>query len=68
MRTVELTPRQEQVMRLLETGATNQEIADAVGMNINSLKNMLTTIYTKLGARQRTEAVYLWRQRKEATT
>lgn len=52
-------------MRLLETGATNQEIADALKMNINSLKNMLTTIYTKLGARQRTEAVYLWRQRQE---
>lgn len=54
-------------MRMLETGATNQEIADQLKMQRNSLKNMLSMIYTKLGARQRTEAVWLWRQRNDSS-
>lgn len=54
-----LTPRDRLVMRILASGATNREIAARLGLREQTVKNRLSTIYGKLGLRNRLElAVY----------
>jgi DNA-binding NarL/FixJ family response regulator len=52
-----LTSRQQEVLRLLEQGRSNKEIARALALSESTVKIHLAAIYRSLGARNRTEAV-----------
>lgn len=55
----ELTPRERELLRFLGEGCGNREIAAAMGLSDHTVKFHLRSIYAKLGARTRTEAVSL---------
>ena len=52
-----LTPREEEVLRLMAGGYSNREIARALGTAEGTVKNHASTILSKLGVRDRTRAV-----------
>jgi DNA-binding NarL/FixJ family response regulator len=52
-----LTGRESQVVRLMAGGYSNREIADALGTAEGTVKNHVSSILAKLGARDRTRAV-----------
>ena len=52
-----LTPRQMQILEGLVRGLTNQNIATELGIREDRVKGHVNTIFTKLGAANRTEAV-----------
>src|SRR4051812_33879149 len=54
-----LTARELQVLRLAAAGRGNQAIADELFITASTVKNHLTRIMAKLGARNRTEAAVL---------
>ncbi|HEX6032065.1 MAG TPA: helix-turn-helix transcriptional regulator [Tepidiformaceae bacterium] len=58
---VALTPRQEEVLRLLERGYTNAEVAEALGISPDGAKFHVGEIIGKLGVSTREEAVAAWR-------
>jgi two-component system nitrate/nitrite response regulator NarL len=51
-----LSPRENQVLALVTDGYSNQEIADALGIAYNTVKNHLRSILAKLGVRNRAQA------------
>jgi LuxR family transcriptional regulator, maltose regulon positive regulatory protein len=59
----ELTEREIAVLRMLAGSLTQREIASALYVSVNTLKTHTRTIYRKLGASSRVEAVALSRQR-----
>jgi len=52
-----LTPREREVLSYLHLGYTNQQIGLALGSASRTVRNQLSSIYTKLGVSGRTEAV-----------
>ena len=52
-----LSPREREVIRLVATGATNREIARALGVGEETVKTLLTRTFDKLGVRRRAQAV-----------
>jgi DNA-binding NarL/FixJ family response regulator len=55
----ELTPREREVLELLATGLTNQEIAARLGLAEKTIKHHMTNILAKLQVRSRVEAALL---------
>ncbi|PRX96038.1 response regulator [Allonocardiopsis opalescens] len=53
----ELTERELEVLRLVAEGCSNREIAEALFLAEGTVKNRVSTILLKLGARDRTKAV-----------
>lgn len=53
----ELTDREREVLRLMAEGYSNRQIAGALFLAEGTAKNHVSTILTKLGARDRTNAV-----------
>jgi DNA-binding NarL/FixJ family response regulator len=51
-----LSSRELEVLRLIATGKTNREIADALVIAEGTVKNHVTSILGKLGVRDRTQA------------
>jgi DNA-binding NarL/FixJ family response regulator len=51
-----LTPREEDVLRLVARGLINKEIADELQVSLETIRGHLKNIYTKLHVRSRTEA------------
>jgi DNA-binding NarL/FixJ family response regulator len=56
-----LTARETAVIEALATGATYLAIADELGIGINTVRTHIRSIYDKIGAESRTEAVNLAR-------
>jgi DNA-binding NarL/FixJ family response regulator len=54
-----LTQRESETLALVVQGLRNQEIADALFLGVNTVKTHLKSLYRKLGARNRAEAVAL---------
>ncbi|MEV4714875.1 response regulator transcription factor [Micromonospora sp. NPDC049374] len=52
-----LTEREQEVLRLVAHGYSNREIAEGLFLAEGTVKNHVSTILTKLGARDRTNAV-----------
>jgi DNA-binding NarL/FixJ family response regulator len=50
-----LTPRERQILDLVAQGRSNVEIARRLGIEVQTVKNRLTEIYAKTGARNRVE-------------
>jgi len=61
--TAGLTNREIEVLRLIATGATNREVADALVISEGTVKNHLSNIFSRLGLRDRTQAVMYARER-----
>lgn len=53
---IKLTRREKDVLSLLVKGYSNKEIADAVFISEKTVKNHLTSIFRKLGVKDRTQA------------
>jgi DNA-binding CsgD family transcriptional regulator len=53
----QLTPRERDVLELLVDGASNKEIARALGISVSTVKFHVRSIADKLGADGRAEAV-----------
>jgi predicted ATPase/DNA-binding CsgD family transcriptional regulator len=62
-----LTPREHDVLRELMTGATNQQIAEVLGLRPKTVMHHSVSIYSKLGVRGRTEAT-AWAYRNGFST
>lgn len=58
-----LSPREQELLALVDAGLSNKEIARHGGISENTVKTHLARIFEKLGARRRTEALALARQR-----
>ena len=59
--TTSLTPTERRIFRLLSQGYTNSQIAQALSMQCQTIKNTLTTIYKKLDLHDRSDALlYYW--------
>jgi DNA-binding NarL/FixJ family response regulator len=54
-----LSGREAEVLQLVADGKTNKEIAAAMHLSVKGIQLHLTTLYSKLGARNRTEALVL---------
>jgi DNA-binding NarL/FixJ family response regulator len=52
----QLTARELEVLRLLATGVNNREIAEALFLSENTVKNYVTNILSRLQLRDRTQA------------
>jgi LuxR family maltose regulon positive regulatory protein len=52
-----LTPREGEILRAMARGASNQEIADQFVLTVGTVKGHVNHILSKVGARNRTEAV-----------
>ena len=53
---IDLTTRELQVLKQLDTGATNQEIADRLFISERTVKNHVSRILSKLNLKNRYEA------------
>lgn len=52
----DLTPREQEVLRLIALGASNREIAQTLYISEGTVKNYVTRILSHLGLRDRTQA------------
>jgi two-component system response regulator DesR len=52
-----LTGREMEVLELIGSGATNREIAEHLGLSPNTVKEHASTLYRKVKARNRAEAI-----------
>jgi len=52
-----LTGREMEVLELIGAGATNREIADHLTLSPNTVKDHASTLFRKVQARNRAEAV-----------
>jgi DNA-binding CsgD family transcriptional regulator len=51
-----LTQREVEVLRLMPSGMSNRQIAEALAISINTVDRHVSNIYTKIGASNRAEA------------
>lgn len=61
-----LTDRETDVLRLIVSGATNQDIADKLHIGLGTVKHHVRAIFGKLGARDRVQAVLIAQELKLA--
>lgn len=54
-----LSPREDQILRLVATGAANKAIAHTLGIGEKAVKNHLSATYAKLRAANRVDALRL---------
>lgn len=58
----DLTKREEEILRLVATGQSNREVADALKLQEKTVKHYMTVILSKLHARNRVEAALIAHQ------
>ena len=52
-----LSEREKEMLRLLSTGKSNKEIAEALGLSIRTVKTHMSNIFTKMNVTSRNEAL-----------
>src|ERR1051325_6959206 len=52
-----ISPREQQVLQLIAAGHSNQEIADQLFLSLNTVKKHTSTLFRKLEASRRTQAI-----------
>lgn len=52
-----ISKREYEVLALISKGDTNQQIADKLVLSLNTVKTHSSSLYLKLGAKRRTQAV-----------
>jgi NarL family two-component system response regulator LiaR len=52
-----ISPREEEVLRLIAAGHSNQEIADQLYLSLNTVKKHTSVLFRKLDASRRTQAI-----------
>lgn len=62
--TVNLSGKEQMLLQDISQGLTRKEIADGMGLGMNTVKSMLRQIYDKLGAVNSADAVRIAMQRK----
>jgi DNA-binding NarL/FixJ family response regulator len=60
-----LTPRELEVLAAIGTGLANKEIARQLGISLHTVKFHIESLFLKLGARSRAEAVAKGLERRE---
>lgn len=55
-----LSPQELRILKLISEGGTNKEIASALKLGDGTVRNYLTSVFSKLEVQNRTEAVTLW--------
>lgn len=55
-----LTKRERELLSSLSNGATNSQLADELGVSVNTVKFHLRNLYEKLGVRNRAQAVAMF--------
>jgi NarL family two-component system response regulator LiaR len=58
-----VTPRELEILELIAEGLSNREIAEKLFLSENTVKTHSSRLFDKLGARRRTQAVQLGKQR-----
>jgi len=53
----QLNSKEKNILKLLLTGNTNKEIASAINVGSQTIRNYISTIYSKLDVRNRAEAI-----------
>lgn len=56
----ELTPREQEILRLIAQGASNREIAQTLYISEKTVRNHVTNILGRLNLRDRTQAAIIW--------
>jgi LuxR family maltose regulon positive regulatory protein len=59
-----LTTREVEVLKLIEAGCSNQDIAEQLVISIPTVKRHISNIYAKLGVKSRTQAVAIGKELK----
>lgn len=59
---INLTPREEEVLRLVRQGLANKQIGRRLGISERTVKAHLTSVFQRLGVEDRTQAA-LWAER-----
>lgn len=59
----QLTPREAEVLRLVRDGLTNKQIARRLGISERTVKAHLTSVFTRIGVADRTQAA-VWAERE----
>jgi len=59
-----ITPREMEILELIAAGLSNREIAERVFVSENTVKTHSSRLFDKLGARRRTQAVQLAKERR----
>ena len=57
-----LTKRELELLKLIEQGCTNQEIADKLVISISTVKRHISNVYSKLGVKNRTQAISIGKE------
>ncbi len=52
-----LTPREVEVLQHMSKGLSNQEIADAMFVSLNTVKTHISNVFSKLDVQRRTQAI-----------
>jgi NarL family two-component system response regulator LiaR len=58
-----ITPRELEILELIAAGLSNREIAGQIFVSENTVKTHSSRLFDKLGARRRTQAVQLGKER-----
>jgi DNA-binding NarL/FixJ family response regulator len=60
---VDLTAREEEILRFVCEGQSNREIGENIGLTEKTIKHYMTNILQKLHARNRVEAAVIGKER-----
>ena len=63
MKSVHLSPRQEQVVRLISRGRTDRQIAALLGIDYSTVRVHVRLVFVRLHATNRAEAAFKWANR-----